>query len=563
MGISIEQYRAVIGGWNAGKIRKTLSDPAPIVMDLTHEEPSSDFKFRGPWKLHALLLILLTLLLVLVPVPAPTWHQCMLSQQTAARCPMTPTNLMTSLVSKQTHDNLLLIGGIEPHPGPNTQEVTEKRTSIIAELVCKAESRTVKDTLRLYKPTLHQHQLRSTLDNNVKVNGLVETMSFLGVSDTEKYNKSTILTKLISRIQSLFPDECGICSDEFVVKLEDTVLLSCAICKQGIHSRCLARKIGVAEVDLSKMTQEELWTKVNPCGLSTLTYLCAYCHTSEIPSPDQGLKRKPAKSKKVEEIKTGSQILSTAEFTDWDSDIQPADDTAKSVRGSATDSDDADVESVADSEEEKDPPPRRRPKSPVTKPRELNRSKPEDQPIKQDDGDKPICPYYRKGQCRYGIGGKGCPKSHPSLCRRLMTNGTKGARGCTKGKACPRFHPKMCPSSIAHHECLNDACSLYHIKGTRRMNSRTLPEKTKRQTTKGQNNRSDNTDSQSKSTERDAFLDLLNVMKREILQAMDVKIQEARIQPPAPVIPQQQMTPDHLIPPVTNHHMRGYRLIPY
>ena len=89
---------------------------------------------------------------------------------------------------------------------------------------------------------------------------------------------------------------------------------------------------------------------------------------------------------------------------------------------------------------------------------------------------KPICSFYRKGQSRYGISGKGCPRAHPPLCRKLMNNGTKSPRGCAKGKDCDRLHPKMCPSSINYGECLNDSCSLYHVKGTRRLNSRPHPQ---------------------------------------------------------------------------------------
>ena len=146
--------------------------------------------------------------------------------------------------------------------------------------------------------------------------------------------------------------------------------------------------------------------------------------------------------------------------------------------------------------------------------------------------------YYQKGQCRYGIGGKGCPRSHPSLCRRLMTHGTRGPRGCTKGKSCPRFHPKMCPSSIKHHECLNDACSLYHVKGTRRMNSRPLPENTSdrkiQHSSKKQAKEYEKITTAS-SDNRDNFLELIHAMKQEILEALDMKIKQARIQAPAPV----------------------------
>ena len=67
-------------------------------------------------------------------------------------------------------------------------------------------------------------------------------------------------------------------------------------------------------------------------------------------------------------------------------------------------------------------------------------------------------------------------RAHPPLCRKLINNGNKSPRGCAKGEDCDRLHPKMCPSSINHGECLNDSCSLYHVKDTRRLSSRPHPQ---------------------------------------------------------------------------------------
>ena len=133
----------------------------------------------------------------------------------------------------------------------------------------------------------------------------------------------------------------------------------------------------------------------------------------------------------------------------------------------------------------------------------------------------------------------------------------------------------MCQSSFNHLECLNDTCSLYHVKGTRRMNSRPLHSDSHTDRRKDRTTKSAHSHSQSKSasSEKDTFLDLLRIMKQEMLEvmntknqqmleAMDRKIQEARMQHPAQEISQTPMTLDHLIPPVTSQSTKGYRLIP-
>ena len=70
--------------------------------------------------------------------------------------------------------------------------------------------------------------------------------------------------------------------------------------------------------------------------------------------------------------------------------------------------------------------------------------------------------------CRYGLVGRGCKYIHPKPCSRLMEHGTKGKNGCKKGEKCHKFHPGICKHSLARHECFNNSCRYFHIKGTRR-----------------------------------------------------------------------------------------------
>ena len=435
MGISLEQYRARIGTFGAKQGKsKDCFDVEVLVPPDIDTSPSTMISIS--WKTASLSLLLILL--------------CALCQS-----------------------QLLLMGGVEPHPGPTSEETNDKRASVIAELVVKAESKTVKDVLRLYKPKMTQNQLQKTFEN-VLLKSLIETMTFLGIPDCVKFVKPTIIDKLISNIQSYFPDDCGMCNQEYSVGFGETIWLSCSVCRQGIHNRCLAMKLGVAEIDLEQMTPEDVRNRVNPCGLQTLIYLCAYCHSAAIPSPDAGLKKKKGASKQPKALP--ATLPSSNDWTDLDSDApvsrelpyMPAAGNLLNSGNTSHDSSDADSEP-----DPEDHLPRHRRQSRDKSASHTGDQRKEDKT--EDDTsrkqEKPICPFYRKGQCRHGISGKGCAKAHPKLCPKLMSNGTRGPRGCTKGKDCERFHPKMCPSSINYSECLNENCCLYHVKGTRRLNS--------------------------------------------------------------------------------------------
>jgi hypothetical protein len=169
--------------------------------------------------------------------------------------------------------------------------------------------------------------------------------------------------------------------------------------------------------------------------------------------------------------------------------------------------------------------------------------------------DKPICKYFRNGNCRFGIRGKGCQHDHPPLCRKLMAHGTRGPRGCSLGNDCVRFHPKMCSSSLSRQVCLNDDCGSYHIKGTRRSNSRLQDNNVSQKSQAAQN--------QTPNPQKNDFLDMLNSLKKDILEAMDLKIQAAQLRPQQPV----QQVPQHVqgLPFQIGAHQlgRGYPILPY
>ena len=287
MGISLDQYRARIGSCAARSCKSKATYEPVVLQQFPDVDTTPLIMIRVSWKASSLGLLLILL--------------CALCQS-----------------------QLLLMGGVEPHPGPTAEEINDKRATVIAELVVKAESDTVKDVIRRYKPKMTQNQLQKAFEG-VHTKALVETMIFLGVPNCDNYVKPTIICKLIKQIQSFFPDDCGICSQEFTVKLGDSVLLKCSICCQGIHNQCLARMLGVAEVELEDMTPDEVWKRMNPCICTTLPYMCEYCFSATIPSPVEGLKKqKKVHTKRMNDLKVtdkpGTAHASNDEVTDIDSD---------------------------------------------------------------------------------------------------------------------------------------------------------------------------------------------------------------------------------------------------
>ena len=99
--------------------------------------------------------------------------------------------------------------------------------------------------------------------------------------------------------------------------------------------------------------------KVNSCGLQTLTYLCGPCHSTEIPSPEIGLKKQRASNqqKEVKLPRLRSHNESEA-LIDLDSDAA-ADPPSSTSRIQAI-SDTHDADSETDQEETVIARPRRR-----------------------------------------------------------------------------------------------------------------------------------------------------------------------------------------------------------
>ena len=54
----------------------------------------------------------------------------------------------------------------------------------------------------------------------------------------ENKNKTQLSPLILCRLQNLLPDGCGICNKRYSVKIEESPLLECSICGQGVHEEC-------------------------------------------------------------------------------------------------------------------------------------------------------------------------------------------------------------------------------------------------------------------------------------------------------------------------------------
>ena len=171
-GISLEQYRAVIDTWGAGRMGKTFDSPATVQL------PGSNAS--GPWKLHALL--------------------------PSALCPTTFCFCLTAL---------LIIGGVDPNPGTGSHtddrdtEWITMQEEILAGLCANATILEVRDCLMLNNPHSSNRKHKNELDKWQK-QPLSATLDYLGTSGHDQFTKPTCINNLICRTHNQLPDTCNV-----------------------------------------------------------------------------------------------------------------------------------------------------------------------------------------------------------------------------------------------------------------------------------------------------------------------------------------------------------------
>ncbi|KAK3890046.1 hypothetical protein Pcinc_005961 [Petrolisthes cinctipes] len=70
-------------------------------------------------------------------------------------------------------------------------------------------------------------------------------------------------------------------------------------------------------------------------------------------------------------------------------------------------------------------------------------------PLRNTNVSRPICRFYKRGVCKYGISGRGCKFDHPKPCQRLIQHGPRGNQGCKSGQKCQKYHPMLCRGESA------------------------------------------------------------------------------------------------------------------
>ena len=336
MGITLQQYRASIGRWNAGKMSCTSVSPDTDCLDEHTTIPDltrNDFVMKGPWKAHALLLLLA---ITMFTLPLPVWCQAnrwMLDCHYWLLWPLTHLPLKTPLLMWEyaaiwainVFKNLLLIGGVEQNPAPDNltpEQRIQEQDEVLVELCANAPTTEVRDTLCLYDPRLDSRALERQVNKSSK-SALVVSLTHLGVPGMQDYNKETCVSSLICRLQNLMPDQCELCKQRYCVKLADIPLLSCKICGQGSHDSCIMDHLKISDSDHDSLTPSKAWEQVNPSILRGVHYLCAACEENNIPAEEAGKLKKKLKSTphegEVDEIPVDDQDPTQPVFTQDDS----------------------------------------------------------------------------------------------------------------------------------------------------------------------------------------------------------------------------------------------------
>ena len=144
-------------------------------------------------------------------------------------------------------------------PGPQTRTAAESKSTqheantksedakddeeyhkILAGFCVDAPTEDIKACLRRYKVDKTYKQLKSVFNADRKP-VIIQTIQHLGCNDTnlEVLSKADCIHKLICIIQSLLPEECGVCNETYVVQKNDPPLLSCKIMSPRSPSQML------------------------------------------------------------------------------------------------------------------------------------------------------------------------------------------------------------------------------------------------------------------------------------------------------------------------------------
>ena len=414
MGNTIQQHRAAIGLYGAVKAAKGnpgeseeeehshCSDP-----DLQGRTPGMQI-WKGPWKWHALTLCLM--FVVMTPIPL----SCL--------------------------KTLLVIGGIEQNPGPTVS--TEEQKEGLVKLIASCTNEDTIKVLGLYDPSKTKHQQIVAL-KTLHVPVLRSACTELKVQ-TVGLSKDKLVDIMHLRIQALLPDICMYCSDTYQVKPDEDPTISCYVCEQGVHDKCLTDKL------------DELGMNANIFSIPGIYWICEHCDSqyekqSQIVTPEQREDTQPKQQVPEQVDRTKTKVPEQP-------NIQPEKQTnSRNLRSTSERKTRKPTVSVDISDHVH-----------VINDNESDDGRDYDDELYDDDSEYevPICIHYKNGKCRHGQSGHGCDYRHPRQCRKLLNHGTQSHLGCNKGKKCEYLHPNMCYNSLYKKACYNGQCKFRHVRGT-------------------------------------------------------------------------------------------------
>lgn len=362
---------------------------------------------------------------------------------------------------------------------------------------------------------------------------LIDTLCFLGATDKVKNMlKADLAQKMILEIKAMLPDICDICENGYCTSLYQKSLLVCIRCGQGSHDDCISKLISDASEIDSSATKSIFNPIFNPMYIPGLKYMCSRCWEQVIPKCN-AFQLTPHNNK------------DTADTAMHDGDRN----NGKTDRACDT-------------------------KLNSTKPTNIQHDKPGNQAMnqinpnseydtenhndykKEKDPKIPTCTHYSKGRCKHGPSGKQngiCHYIHPRPCPVLMRHGPKtkdNPKGCPGQQVCDKWHPMICKTSLKVKECKYERCRFRHLIGTKKKYN-SYNNELRKELKKP-------TENSSSATDTGHFLDVMRVMKRELMEAMEKRIEELReahIPPPQPQMYQ--------IPPGYPYYLHREANIPY
>ena len=292
----------------------------------------------------------------------------------------------------------------------------EANKAILQELAEKSGDPEISAIISCYSIGATGTDIRKEI-NKHKVTQLKKCATYLRIpTDGENQKKKPqVITDIMTKINCLLKDLCGVCGDYFNIELQDQPLFSCILCQQGCHKECFE-------------PISTLFRTLDANHRKAMQFVCSSCYSDHSPDSDTEIvinaKKSPIKAKTTnsdeleEEVEEEQHQITTGTPNDSNQSHAEPEVLIDHSHSPASDSS-----------------------------RQIN---------------KPICPQYKYGRC---LNYDTCKAQydHPRRCRNWMMFGK-----CRFSTSCKYHHPKLCFSSLAERKCTNLECKYFHLRYTQR-----------------------------------------------------------------------------------------------